>query len=262
MSSPASDERRSRACTIAVVLAGLSTLALLAAIVTAAVLALGDDDAVATDGSERPPKPSKLEPEQVGGQVVAGDRLQNTRFEVPNVDTGWTVNSADTQIYIPGDDTDGDGYGDDRVDVIGSAVFQNGWCTDEEGRSANRGVIGHENPEKGDDAEVVSKQWATEWTRFASYRDDHKRRSPSTPVETEEFELGDGSTAYLSRSVVTTNAAERGKCDAPEVEVNALSLATGDYVATVILLRDLWTDGAGISEDVRDEILRTVHKEV
>jgi hypothetical protein len=261
MSSPASDDRRSRTGTIALVLAALSTLALLAAVVTAAVLALGDDDAAATDGSERPPKPSAPKPEFEGGQPIYGDRLQNAQFEVPSVDTGWTLSSPDYLIgFEGGPDEDGDGGPDGKAVVRGQVAFyKQGWCTNEEDREEEAGFVGFELPEKSDDPEAVSKKIAEHWVDITSYREDNKTHHEYTDVTTDEIEIGDGATGYLSKSVITIAEEERKKCSAPELEIDVLSVDTGSNVATVVLVRDRDTSQA-VSEESVDAILETLRK--
>lgn len=261
MSSPATDEPRSRTGTIALVLAALSTLALLAAVVTAAVLALGDDDAAATDGSERPPKPSVPKPEFEGGQVVYGDRVQNAQFEIPAVDTGWTLSSPDYVLgFEGGPDEDGDKAPDERAVVRGQIGFyKEGWCTNEEDRAEQAGFVGFELPEKSDDPEAVSKKIAEHWVDITSYREDNKTHFEYTDVTTDEIEIGDGESGYLSKSVITIDEKDRKKCSAPQLEIDVLSVDTGDNVATVVLVRDLDTSQALPDESV-DEILAAVHK--
>lgn len=254
MSSPASDDRRSRVGTIALVLAALSTLTLLAAVVTAAVLALGGDDAEATDGSERPPKPSVPKPEFEGGQPLYGDRMQNVQFEVPSVDTGWTLSSPDYEIGFEG------GPDNDRASVRGQVAFyKDGWCTDEDGRVQQAGFVGFEHVEKSDDPEAVSKEIAEHWVNITSYRDDKKTHHEYTDVTTDEIEIGDGATGYLSKSVITISEEDQKKCSSPQLEIDVLSLDTGSNVATVVLVRDLDTSQELPEESVND-VLATVRK--
>ncbi|WP_109508035.1 hypothetical protein [Nocardioides speluncae] len=253
MNGPASDDRRARTGTIALVLGALSTLALLAAVATAAVLALGDD-AAATDGSERPPKPSVPKAEFEGGQPIYGDRLQNVQFEVPAVDTGWTLSSPDYEVGFEG------GPETDRASVRGQVAFyRTGWCTDEEGVEQHAGFVGFERAEKSDDPEAVSKEIADHWVNITSYRDDDKTHHEYTDVTTDEIELGDGESAYLSRSVITIAEADQEKCSSPELEIDVLSLDAGDHVATVVLARDKGTSEA-MSDEAVDDVLATVRK--
>lgn len=262
MSSPASDDRSGRTGTIALVLAALSTLALLAAIVTAAVLALGDDDAAATDGSERPPEPSVPKPESAGGQIIYGDRRQNAQFEIPSLDIGWSVTSPGITLYDEGGpDADGDGRLDKRAEVRGTiGLYKEGLCTNDHGPQ-QPAFVGFSEPEKSDDAEAVNKDVADNWLDVLSYKEDNKTRHEATDVTTESVDLPDDVAGYLSQATVTIAEADREKCFPPKVEVNVLSFESGTgYVTSVVLCRDLEGEQE-LADDQVEEILGTVRRE-
>lgn len=263
MNNPAGDDRRSRTGTIAFALAALSVLVLLATVVIAAVLALGGDDAAATDGSERPPSPSVPEPRFAGWQTIYGDRLQNVAIDVPSVDVGWTLLSPGQGTYFAGKDTDGDGVGDgDKAVTDGQgAILGLDWCDGEEEYEhpylASIGIESMPNS-KGEDLRTANEELAKVWVEEASYHDDGVHTNEHTDIVTEPFELDDGPDAVLSRSVITVAAADRKKCDAPEHEVNVLTLDAGKNLVSVVLSRDLGLDGS-MGDDQVDEILRAVH---
>lgn len=262
MNSPAGDDPRSRTSTTALVLAALSVLTLLATAVVAAVLALGGDDAVATDGSERPPSPNVPEPRFAGWQTIYGDRLQNVAIEVPSVDVGWTLLSPGQGTYFAGKDNDGDGVGDgDKAVTDGqAAILGLNWCDPGEHEQPYLASIGIESMpnSKDEDLRTANEDLAEVWVEEASYHDDGVHTNEHTDIVTELFELDDGTDAVLSRSVITVAAADRKKCDAPEHEVNVLTLEAGNHLVSVVLSRDLGLDGS-MTDDGVDEILRAVH---
>ncbi|WP_109508036.1 hypothetical protein [Nocardioides speluncae] len=263
MNGPASDDRRARTGTIALVLGAMSALALLAAVATAAVLALGEDDAVATDGSERPPSPKVPDPGFPGGQTIYGDRMQNIAIEVPAVDVGWTLLAPGQGTYFAGKDNDGDGVGDGDTAVTDgqAAIYQLNWCEpEEEFEQPYLASIGIESMTDNEDEdlrtanETVAKVWADE----AAYQDDGVHTNKHSDIATESFELDDGTEAFVSRSVITVASADRKKCDAPQHEVSVLTLDAGEHLVSVVLSRDLGLDGS-LSHDQAVELLRAVH---
>jgi hypothetical protein len=263
VNSPAGDDLPNRTGIVALSLAALSALVLLATVVVAAVLALGGDDAAATDGSERPPSPSVPEPRFAGWQTIYGDRVQNIAIEVPSVDVGWTLLAPSQGTYFAGKDTDGDGVGDgDKAVTDGqAAILGLNWCDPEEEYEqpylASVGIESMPNS-KDEDLRTANEELAKLWVEEASYLDDGVHTNEHSDIVTEPFELDDGPDAVLSRSVITVAAPDRKKCDAPEHEVNVLTLDAGENLVSVVLSRDLGLDGS-MTDDQVDEILRAVH---
>ncbi len=200
----------------------------LAVVTLALVLVTGGVLVVGWAGRAGDPARAAPAAETTGVQEVRGGVHDAAVFEVGD---GWTLRPRGTSLFL----TDAEG----RISVAldGAAVFRDGACEAGAGAaSANRAVAGFGRPSRLP-ARRTSRVLARQW-RDAVAHDSRTGTTHATgALRTRAVTLADGSPA--ARSDTTVAIARPRACEAARVRVSVVSLDTGRWTSSVVLLRDL-----------------------
>jgi hypothetical protein len=250
---------------VPMVLAGVAVLAVLGTATTAAVVAVGGDSPERPAASQTSPG-DPLNPSQTGGDVPdpafpeaqVGDYAQyNARFEVPSSNVGWTE---------PRDGFAGTVYWElgqgERLVLKGPAVYGANLCRD----GSLLAFAGMPKPivDDGQALSEVGYDVLTPYAEAAGYNLKTDTIGDISPPQVEEVTLTDGTPGVITRVTISVPPGEN-RCNPKEMELNAVSFDSGDYLVTILLGRDLdFPDAVKprerrrrplVTEDQRDRIL-------
>lgn len=178
-----------------------------------------------------------------GAQVVRGGVHDAAVLEVRG---DWALRPRGTSLFF----TDAEGRISAALD--GAAVFRDGACGAGEGSaSANRAITGFGRPSRLP-ARRASRAVVRQW-RDAVAHDSRTGTTHATgPLRTRALALVDGSPAMRSDTTVTIR--EPRACEAGRVRVSVVSLDTGRWTSSVVLVRDLDEPDA-LGDDAADRLL-------
>lgn len=240
-------------------LAALAVLSVLGTLGTAVVLADRAEKAAAESRDPESPPAGPAEPETElrvfpEGMPLYGARDDNALVELPGATEGWSPLSEDVTLYYV------DEEGDPAVSVNGGALFDRGFCQDESrSEPTNRGFVGFTRTATGMGTEEANTRLSADWQAAVSVHPESLILQEVTPVVSEQATLADGSTAFRSDFEVTVT--DPGACEPPALHVTLLSLATGENIATLVMVRDLRTVGA-LSEESAESILSSLRQQL
>lgn len=179
-------------------------------------------------------------------QVVRGGEHDAAVLEVGE---GWTLRPRGTSLFYT------DAQGRISAGIDGAAVFRDGFC-EADGSSAsdqpsNRAIAGFGRVSRLA-ARPTSREVARQWRDAVAY--DHRTATThdTGPLRTRALELDDGSQAV--RTDVAVRLAEPGECEAARVQVSVVSLDTGRWTSSLVLVRDRDVPGA-LGDDAADRLL-------
>lgn len=158
-------------------------------------------------------------------QVVRGGERDAAAFDVAG---DWTLRPRGTSLFY----TDAEGRISAALD--GAAVLRDGFC-DRAGTS-NRAVAGFGRVSRLP-VRRTSRAVAQQWRAAIAYDSRTGATHGTSRVRTREVELADGSPAV--RSDFTLLIAEPRACEAARVRTSVVSLDTGRWTASLVLVRDL-----------------------
>ncbi|NYD57784.1 hypothetical protein BKA08_002022 [Nocardioides marinisabuli] len=181
---------------------------------------------------------------RVGGPAPAGDpgdgaaAVQLVRggehdAAVLEVGDGWTLRPRGTSLFYT------DAQGRISAGIDGAAVFRDGFCEADgpgaPGRPSNRAIAGFGRVSRLA-PRATSRELARQWRDAVAY--DHRTATTheTGPLRTREVELADGSAAV--RTDVALRVADPGVCEAARVQISVVSLDTGRWTSSVVLVRD------------------------
>ena len=159
-------------------------------------------------------------------QVVSGGEHDAAVFEVGD---GWVLRPRGTSLFY----TDAEGRISAGLD--GAAVFRDGACAAGEGAS-NRAFAGFGRPSRlpaRRTSRVLAQQWRDALGHDARTGTTHEAGA----LRTRAVELDDGSVAV--RTDVGLGIVEPSACEAARVRASVVSLDTGRWTSSVVLVRDL-----------------------
>lgn len=248
------------------VLAGVAVLAVLGTATTAALVAVGGDSPDPSPASQSSPG-DPLNPSQTGGDVpdpafpeaqVAEYVRFNARFEVPSWNVGWTEPKGGFAETVYWDV----GHGE-RLELKGPAVYGANLCRD--GSVLGFAAMPEPVADDGQSLEEVGADVLTPYAEAASYDAKTDSTGDIAAPEAEEVTLIDGTPGVITRVTIDVPADDTNPCNPKEMEFNAVTFDSGDYLATLIVGRDLdFADEVKplerrrrplVTEDQRDRIL-------
>ncbi len=205
----------------------------LAAVTCALVLLTGGVVVAGWAGLLRGPAAQPGRDQAAGAvQLVTGGEHDAAVFEVGD---GWVLRPRGTSLFY----TDADGRISAGLD--GAAVFHDGACAAQDGSvgeaaTGNRAFAGFGRPSRLS-ARRTSRVLAQQWRDALG----HDARTGTThaagALRTRRVELDDGSVA--ARTDVGLRIARPGACEAARVRTSVVSLDTGRWTSSVVLVRDL-----------------------
>jgi hypothetical protein len=171
-------------------------------------------------------QPGRPDDASGGRQMVSGGEHDAAVFEVGD---GWVLRPRGTSLFY----TDAEGRISAGLD--GAAVFRDGVCAAGEGAS-NRAFAGFGRPSRlpaRRTSRVLAQQWRDALAHDARTGTTHEAGA----LRTREVGLDDGSTAV--RTDVGLVIVEPSACEAARVRASVVSLDTGRWTTSVVLVRDL-----------------------
>lgn len=203
-----------------------ASLLVLAAVTTALVLVTSGVVAAGWAGRLGDRALSRADRAAGGAQVVTGGEHDAAVFEVGD---GWTLRPRGTSIFYT------DAEGRIRAGLDGAAVFRDGACAAGQGAS-NRAFAGFGRPSRLP-ARRTSRVLARQWRDALAHDDRTATTHEAGALRTREVQLDDGSGAV--RTDVGLRITEPSACEAARVRASVVSLETGGWTSSVVLVRDL-----------------------
>ena len=159
-------------------------------------------------------------------QVVSGGEHDAAVFEVGD---DWVLRPRGTSLFY----TDAEGRISAGLD--GAALFRDGACAAGEGAS-NRAFAGFGRPSRlpaRRTSRLLARQWRDALAHDARTGTTHRAGA----LRTREVDRDDGSAAV--RTDVGLRIVEPSACEAARVRASVVSLDTGRWTSSVVLVRDL-----------------------